>query len=122
MTYGVNILMNTIDMFKEGGNDLIGEAHEQLLQDIYQNGFSAVCDNGNGKDLQDIYDDDDDTLFDELCTRIDDDMSDESKFWSAVEVVVDSLKIDEYTLDENVIGFWVDVKIDLEKLKTLYGF
>ena len=49
-------------------------------------------------------------------------MSDESKFWSAVEVVVDSLKIDEYTLDEDVIGFWVDVKIDLEKLKTLYGF
>lgn len=120
MTYGVNILMNTIDMFKVGGNDLIGEAHEQLLQDIEQNGFSAVCDNGNGKDLQDIYDDENDNLFDELCNKVDADMSDESKFWLAVVVDVDSLKIDEYTLDEDVIGFWVDVKIDLEKLKLLY--
>ena len=121
MTYGVNILMNTIDMFKVGGNDLIGEAHEQLLQDIEQNGFSAICDNGNGKDLQDIYDAEDDTLYEELCNKIDDDISDESKFWSAVEVDVESLKIDKYTLDEEVIGFWVDVKINLEKLKTLYG-
>ena len=121
MTYGVNVLMNTLDMFKVGGNDLIGETHEQLLQDIEQNGFSAICDNGTGKDLQDIYDGEDDTLYEELCNKIDDDISDESKFWLAVVVDVESLKIDKYTLDEDVIGFWVNVKIDLEKLKTLYG-
>ena len=78
--------MNTLDMFKVGGNDLIGETHEQLLQDIEQNGFSAICDNGNGKDLQDIYDAEDDTLYDELCNKIDDDISDESNLFKCFAV------------------------------------
>lgn len=119
MVYSINVIMDALSMFKEGGNDLIGEAQEQLMQDIIQNQFSDVVDMSS-KDpiLDDLYDSEDD--YDTLCNLIDDDISDDSKFWNAVTILPDTLEVRDDTHDCSVISYWVDADIDMDKLVRLY--
>ena len=121
MLININILMNTSDMFKKGGNDLTQCAKEHLLRLIYQNGFSGICENCivRGNTLDGL----DETTYENLCNSIDNDINEESKFWTAFKVFEDSLYVDYENIayqDDDTISFYVEAEIDIPKLVQIY--
>lgn len=121
MIIEINVLMNASDMFKKGGNDLTQCTKEHLLRLIYQNGFGGICENCivRGNTLDSL----DETTYENLCNSIDNDINEESKFWTAFKVFEDSLYFDYEDMtyqDDNVISYSVEADIDIPKLMQLY--
>ena len=112
--------MNASDMFKPGGNSLLDEVKYQLILDMEHNNYlNGIAENSGGSD--EFY------KFNDNCTEalnkaIEDDLDANSKFFNAITIDEDSLYLSyEETFSEDVLSYYVEVTIDVEKLLKLYN-
>ena len=120
MIYSCNIMMRASDMFKSGGNSLLDEVKHQLILDMEQNNcLNGIADNSSDSD--EFYELSDNCA-EALNKVIEDDLDFNSKFFNAITIDEDSLYLSsEETFSEDVLSYYVDITIDVEKLLKLYN-
>lgn len=122
MIYKCILKMQSIDVFKQGGNDLLTEVKKSLIRDMQQTDYL------NGLYTWGVKTDD----FDEysrnyteaLNKAVEIDINNyegDSKFFNAVTLDEGSLSANSEMCRGSIIEFSIEVNINLEKLFNLYN-